>query len=75
VRLESLVMHVADALSSTDKVDDEFRWRCPSLVRALLYCSVNQHSPQRCLRGRPYLCRAMSKPTPELYADALRVLY
>ena len=70
---DSLTRHVADALSSTDEVDDEFRRRYQSLVGALLYCSVNTRPDVAFAVG--YLCRAMSKPTPELYDDALRVLY
>ena len=50
---KSLVMHVADALSKTDEIDDEFRRRYQSLVGALLYWSLlGQHSPRRRLRGR-----------------------
>ena len=66
-------MHVADALSSTDEVNDEFRRRYRSLVGALLYCSVNTRPDIAFAVG--YLCRATSKLTPELYADALRLLY
>ena len=45
---ESLVMHVADALSSTNEIDDEFRWRYQSLVGALLSSPLllGQHSPR-----------------------------
>ena len=45
-------------------------------MRALLYCSVNTRPDVAFAVG--YLCRAIicpSKPTDELYADALRVLY
>ena len=70
---KSLVMHVADELSSTDEIDDEFRRRYQSPVGALLYCSVNTRPDVAFAVG--CLCRAMSKPTDELYADAFRVLY
>ena len=70
---ESLVMHVADALSSSDEIADEFRRRYQSLVGALLYCPVNTRPDVAFAVG--YLCRAMSKPTDDLYAGALRVLY
>ena len=51
-------MHVADALSSTDGIDDEFRRRYQSLVGALLYCSVNTRPDVAFAVG--YLCRATS---------------
>ena len=70
---ESLVMHVADALSRTDEIDDKFRRHYQSLVGALLYCSVNTRPDVAFAVG--CICRAMSKPTDELYADASRVLY
>ena len=40
---------------------------------ALLYCSVNTRPDVAFSVG--YLCRAMSKPTDDLFADALRVLH
>ena len=70
---ESLVRHVADALSSTDPVDDVFRRSYQSLVGALLYCGTNTRPDVTFSVG--FLCRAMSCPTEALYADALRVLY
>ena len=66
-------MHVTDALSNTDEIDDEFRRRYQSLVGTLLYCSVNTRPDVAFAVG--YLCRAMSKPTNDLFADALRVLH
>ena len=72
---ESLIMHVADAFISTDEIDDEFRRRYQSLVGALLYCSANSNTCPDVALAVGYLCRAMSKPTDELYADALCVLY
>eukprot|EP00966_Prymnesium_polylepis_P264788 6116869-Prymnesium_polylepis.1 len=44
-----------------------------SLCGALLYCAVNTHPDVTFAVGM--LCRAMGKPTPELYLQALRVLY
>ena len=70
---ETLIMHVADALSRTDEVDEGLRRRYQSLVGAELYCSCNTR-PDVTL-AVSYLCRAMSKPTEELMDDALRVLY
>ena len=61
---ESLIKHVADALCSTDEIDDDFRRRYQSLVGALLYCSVNTRPDVAFSVG--YLCRAMSKPTDDL---------
>ena len=66
-------MHVADALSSTDEIDDEFRRRYQYLVGTLLYSSVNTRPD--ITFSVDYLCRAMSKPTDDLFADALRMLY
>jgi hypothetical protein len=44
-----------------------------SLCGALLYCAVNTRPDVAYAVGM--LCRAMGKPTPELYHQALRVLY
>ena len=44
-----------------------------SLVGALLYCAVNTRPDVAHSVG--LLCRAMGKPTPELYGAALRVLF
>ena len=66
-------MHVADALSVVEPVNEDFRRKYQSLVGALLYCSVNTRPDVAFSVG--YLCRAMATPTNELYADALRVLY
>ena len=66
-------MHVADALSSTDEIDDDFRRRYQSLVGTLLYCSVNTRPDVAFAVG--YLCRAMSKRTEELYASVISQRY
>ena len=68
----TLCMHVADAMSSTDEVDTVLLKRYQSLVGALLYASGNTRPDVAFAVG--YLCRAMSRPTPELYEAALRVL-
>ena len=68
----TLCMHVADAMSSTDEVDPALLRRYQSLVGALLYCSGNTRPDVAFAVG--YLCRAMSRPTPELLEAALRVL-
>ncbi len=71
-----LVQHVADALASRlaghASSDVDVR-RYQSLVGALLYAAVNTRPDVAYPIGM--LCRAMSCPTPELYDDALRVLY
>ena len=53
---ETLVMHVAEALSCDDEteVDDAFRRKFQSLVGALLYCSVNTRPDVAFAVG--YLC-------------------
>ena len=71
-----LVQHVADALASraagSTCAEAELR-RYQSLVGALLYAAVNTRPDVAYSVGM--LCRAMCCPTPELYDDALRVLY
>ena len=67
-----LPLHVANALSSTAEVDPEERRKYQSICGALLYASTNTRPDIAFASGM--LCRAMSRPTPELYACALRVL-
>ena len=69
---KGLPLHLVDAMSSTDAPDPIFHRRYQSLVGALLYCSGNTRPDVAYSVG--LLCRAMAKPTPELYEDGLRVL-
>ena len=54
------------------EVDAELLRRYQSLVGALLYCSGNTRPDVAFAVGM--LCRAMSKPTKDLFQDGLRVL-
>ena len=67
-----LIMHIALALSSTDDIDPVLQKRYQSICGALLYASTNTRPDIAFATG--FLCRAMSRPTPELFDDALRVL-
>ena len=58
--------------SSAAPVDPQLNRRYQSLVGALLYCSGNTRPDVAFAVAM--LCRAMSRPTPELYDAALRVL-
>ena len=64
---------IADALAYTDTPDPSEVRKYQSLVGALLYCATCTRPDIAYAVGM--LCRAMSKPTPELYEAALRVLY
>ena len=55
-----------------DSVDRELLRKYQSLVGALLYCATNTRPDVAFSVG--LLCRAMSRPTPELYDSALDVL-
>jgi len=70
----NLPLHVVEAMSqeSATDIDAEFLRRYQSLVGALLYCSGNTRPDVAFAVGM--LCRAMSKPTHDLYQDGLRVL-
>ena len=57
---------------AADDVDPKLLKQYQSLVGALLYCST-QTRPDVAF-SVAMLCRAMSRPTPELYSDAQRVL-
>ena len=70
---ETIGQAVADALACLDEPDPVLRRRYQSLVGALLYCASNTRPDVGYSVGM--LCRAMSRPTPELYASAERVLY
>ena len=63
---------VADALVNTDARDPADIKRYQSLVGALLYASTNTRPDVAYAVGM--LCRAMAKPTPELFTAAMRVL-
>ena len=58
---------------SASDVDPSLLRAYQSLVGALLYCAVNTRPDVAYSVGM--LCRAMGKPTPELYLAGLRVLY
>ena len=68
----SLPQHVADALSDDSARDERLVKRYQSLVGALLYASVYTRPDIAYSVGM--LCRAMSKPTPELYNAGIQVL-
>ena len=69
-----LPQRVIDAVEQTaDSIDPALLRAFQSLVGALLYCAVNTRPDVAYAVGM--LCRAMGKPTPELYLDGLRVLY
>ena len=64
---------VADALSQSDAdVDANLRQRYQSLVGALLYCATNTRPDVAYAVGM--LCRCMSKPTEDMYREAVRAL-
>lgn len=71
---DSLALHVVEAMSQQDAsaIDPTLLKNYQSLVGALLYCSGNTRPDVAFAVG--LLCRAMSKPTEQLYADAQRVL-
>jgi len=70
---KDLPQWVADALTSEDEIDPAFVKKYQSLVGALLYCATNTRPDAAYAVGM--LCRAMAKPTPDLYDAALNVLY
>ena len=70
---ENLPALVADALSQVDEPDAELLTKYRSLVGALLYCAT-QTRPDVAF-SVSFLCRAMGKPTPELYEAALSLLH
>ena len=71
---DSLTQLVADALcQDAADIDPVLLKKYQSLVGALLYCAVNTRPDVAVSVG--YLCRAMGKPTPELYEAAQRVLF
>ena len=68
----TLPLAVVEAMSQTNAVDPALIKRYQSIVGALLYCSGNTRPDVAFAAAM--LCRAMSRPTPELYDAALRVL-
>ena len=71
---EDLPGRVLDAVEqSASTIDPALLRAYQSLIGALLSCAVNTRPDVAYAVGM--LCRAMGKPTPELYLDALRVLY
>ena len=71
--LPDLPQLVLDAMTSDVPVDPILLKRYQSLVGALLYCSTNTRPDVAYAVN--VLCRAMSRPSPELMSAALRVLY
>ena len=69
---ESLPDLVLQALSSVEPIDTDLLRRYQSLVGSLLYAATNTRPDIAYAVGM--LCRAMGKPTPDLYAAALRVV-
>ena len=63
---------MAEALPCVEPVDASLLKRYQSIVGALLYCSGNTRPDVAFAVSM--LCRAMSKPSPELLEDAYRVL-
>ena len=60
-------------LQDVNSIDQKLLKDYQSLIGSLLYCAVNTRPDVAFAVG--YLCRAMGRPTPELYAAALRVLF
>lgn len=69
---DDLRTHVLDAVMLTDPVDTVLLRKYQSLVGGLLYAATNTRPDIAFSVG--LLCRAMSKPTQELFDAALRVL-
>ena len=63
---------VLQALSSVEPVDPDLLRRYQSLVGSLLYAATNTRPDIAYAVGM--LCRAMGKPTPDLFAAGLRVV-
>ena len=63
---------VLEAVDSAHEVDPALQKTFQSLVGALLYCATNTRPDVAFAVGM--LCRAMSRPTPELLVAAQRVL-
>eukprot|EP00966_Prymnesium_polylepis_P319324 7375804-Prymnesium_polylepis.1 len=70
---DNLPTLVADALAQAEPPPATLLKKYQSLVGALMYCSTQTRPDVAFSVGM--LARAMGKPTPQLYAAALRVLY
>ena len=70
---ETLPTLVADALAQAEPPPPQLLKKYQSIVGALMYCSTQTRPDVAFAVGM--LARAMGKPTPQLYAAALRVLY
>ena len=70
---DKLVHAVCEALCNKNPPDPILLRKYQSLVGALLYCTTQTRPDAGYAVG--YLGRAMGKPTPELYDQALKVLY
>ena len=70
---EDLPTMVANALSQTEPPPPALLKKYQSLIGALMYCATQTRPDVAYSVGM--LARAMGKPTPELYQQALRVLY
>ena len=70
---ENLPTLVADALAQPQPPPPQLLKKYQSIVGALMYCSTQTRPDVAFAVGM--LARAMGKPTPQLYAAALRVLY
>ena len=60
-------------LQNVESIDATLLKDYQSLIGSLLYCAVNTRPDAAFAVGM--LCRAMGRPTPELYDAALRVLF
>ena len=70
---DDLPQLTADALVQNDAdIDPEFRRSYQSLVGALLYCATNTQPDVAYSVGM--LCRAMQRPTADMFSEAERVL-
>ena len=69
---DNLPALVLDAVSCQDTINPELLRRYQSIVGSLLYAAINTRPDIAYAVGM--LCRAMSKPTEDLFSSALRVL-
>ena len=69
---ESIQSDVLDALSRTESPDPDLHRRYQSLVGSLLYAATNTRPD--ITYAVNMLCRAMARPSPELFSAGLRVV-